>query len=485
MNKNLQDSAKVDSGFMRTLTGMIARSRLAGLFGQRFEGRRDYAEVFGYEGSLSYDKLLAKYLRQGIASRIVDAPAQGLWDDPPEVTSNSDEWNKAWNRLTVKHNLWQTLLRLDKLCGLGSYACLMVGVKGTGASDRPVPARSGAALREVLYFQVYSQRSAVINKVSGDSTSTQFMLPEVYSINPNMQNEGQILPGMARAPGDFKVHHSRILHVAENILENAVYGSPRLERVFNDLDDMLKVSGGTAETVWLTSNRGMQIDLDKDMELTPEDAKNLTDEMDEYMHQLRRYVRTRGIKMNPLGSEVPDTTGIFNILISLISGATGIPRRILIGAEAGQLASDQDRANWAERITFRRKEFGEPQFIFPLISLLTSQGVLPAPDDLEIQVIWPDAHKMSPLEMAQKNAQHARSATNFASAIDKLVKIKNGTPAVPEALDAEGNSIPGTGTEGVAGEDYMEILNPDWVKTMLGQDPKRPRIDDPGDLPTL
>jgi hypothetical protein len=475
---------KQSFGFIRALESLVSRSRLSAFLGKGFAGARDYYSVFGYQPDILYNDMLAKYARQGIAARVVDAPAQGIWDNPPTVTSNDPAWDAAWNRIVVKNNLWETLLRLDKLSGLGRYATLFVGINDSVPPSKPARLRSStsaAALNEVLYLQVYSQETAQIGAFVTDPASPRYMLPDFYTVYPFKAAENTQATPSTSAPA-FRVHSSRVVHVAENALENTVYGAPRLERVFNDLDDLVKVSGGSAEGFWMTANRGMQVDIDKDMDLDADDAKNLSDELDEYMHQLRRVIRTRGVKINNLGSDVPNPEQTFKMLISMISGATGIPQRILIGAEAGQLASEQDRANWAERIEARRLEFAEPQVIYPLITRLTHLNVLPSSPDLTITVTWPEAYRLSPLERAQKNAQHARSATNFAAAIDKLVKLKQGTPGVAQSMDAEGKPIPGTGQDAVVGEDYTEILNVDWIKTMLGQDPVKPQLDDPGDL---
>src|SRR5690606_13424357 len=110
--------------------------------------------------------------------------------------------------------------------------------------------------------------------------------------------------------------------------------------------------------------------------------------------------RTRGGKVTNLGTDVADPTGVFNVLIAMLSGATGIPKRILIGAEAGQLASEQDRANWADRIDERRATWANPYIIFEIIRKLAKAKYLPTPDNVEITVEWPSAFKMSPLEDA-------------------------------------------------------------------------------------
>lgn len=482
-------------GAVRVLGQLISRLGLSTALGQRFDGLRDYYAVFGYKTTLTYDDMLAKYSRQGIASRIVDAPAQALWDNPPVVSSNNKAWNDAWDRLIVKNSLWNTILKLDKLCGLGCYSCLYIGTNSGQNPEDVVRVPNNGKLTEIVYFQPYSQNSADIANLVGDVRSAQYMLPEYYLMYPFRKMEtgvGAVMKGAPLVPS-FKAHYSRILHVAENTLENSVFGMPRLERVFNDLDDIMKVSGGTAETFWLTSNRGMQVDVDKDMDLNEEDAAQLTDEIDEYMHQLRRFIRTRGVKVNNLGSETPNPMQTFDVLIALISGATGIPRRILTGAEAGQLASEQDRANWAERIVARRKEFGEPIVIFPLISQLTQLGVLPNDASLKITVDWPDAYQLSPLELAQKSAQHARSATNFARALEIMHNLEQGTPGTPgtpgtkDITNTDGSvtkGSPGTpeipGIPGLPGATDM-ITIPE-IRDFLELNKIAPQINDPGDL---
>jgi hypothetical protein len=292
----------------------------------------------------------------------------------------------------------------------------------------------------------------------------------MYSIQQNKDTNASIAEKIdkknksANGLTALKVHASRIIHIAENTLVGELFGSPRLERVYNTLEDLEKVTGGAAETYWLVGNRGLHIDIDKEVELDSDDAKALTDEIDEYQHQLRRVIRTRGAKINDLGSENPDPTGTFNVLIAVLSGATGIPRRILTGSEAGQLASNQDRANWADRIVERRTSFGNPVVLYGIIRNLTRAGFLPTDDKLAITIDWPSAYTMSPYEMAQTSAQHARSATNFAKALETMNRIKKGTPA---KTDMNGVPIEGSGTPGV---DIGDLVTVDEARKFIGLD---------------
>lgn len=387
------------------------------MLGKLFMGQRDLYKTFGYSHTILYRAAWARYRRQDIASRIIDAPVDALWSSPPQVKSGNKAWDDAWNDLIINRGLWDAIARVDKMAGLGDYSILLVGYENTSNLALPATAIPG---RKVLYFQPYDYGSTLINKIVSDPSNPRYMKPETYHVQPVFD---QMRPTGGITVAAFDIHYSRVLHIAENTLNDQIFGNPRIERVWNLLDDLLKVCGGTAETFWLTANRGMQIDIDKDMELSPKDAKDLTEEVDDYINNLQRVIRTRGVKVNNLGSSSPNPQQVFGMIMSLMSGATGIPQRILLGSEMGQLASSQDRNNWAERIKERRTKFGEPVILWPLIRQLTEAGVLPSGPNLDITIEWPDAFMLTPLEKAQASTQLGLAANNLSKAMVQTPKF--------------------------------------------------------------
>ena len=390
----------------------MERFNLASRLGLQFGGSRDLYEVYGYKKDLKFIDYLSKYARQDVAGRIIDAPAASTWREPPTITDESNSgFDDRWAAFLASFpNLWHYLERGDKLAGLGQYALIMIGFDDS--SDVGLPVRSNAN-RKVLYMKPLAEDTATINKFEEDPKNPRYGLPVEYNISVGDPQRMNITKGTiaSTATKELTVHYTRILHIVENPMENEVVGRPRLERVYNLLDDLAKVAGGSAETYWLTANRGMQADVDKEMDLSTDDAAALNDEIEEYQHQLRRFIRTRGVTLNTLGSDTPDPTGVFKMLISLLAGATGIPQRILLGAEAGQLASEQDRANWADRISERQINFAAPSVLIPLLNILTNAGILPEADMLKMK--WGENFYMSPLETAQREANKARAAVNF------------------------------------------------------------------------
>jgi hypothetical protein len=387
----------------------------ANALGLSFDGQRDYYKVFGYKRVLQFEDYYNKYKRQGTARRIIDAPVNATWADPP-MLDGGDAFNRAWKEVVTSTNLWHAFIKADTFCGIGAFAGILVGFDDGKALDQPVITSQG---RKVTFLQPYLEVSIQISDYEKNPTNPRFGRPTEYLISPGRMEDTQVtnVTGAAKMllKDTYKVHWTRFLHIADNTGENPVIGASRLECVFNNLDDLLKVLGGSAETYWLAGNRGLHVDVDKEMELEKDDADDLADEIDEYQHQLRRVIRTRGVKINNLGSDLADPSGTYNTIMSEMAASTGIPKRVLMGSEAGQLASQQDRANWADRMKERAANFAGPVMLLPFVALLVNAGVLPKPT--ELKVTWPDAYKMSPYESAQTSAQMARSMANVAKAM--------------------------------------------------------------------
>lgn len=414
-------------GFVRALGAMFQRTGLMSQLGLGFGGTRDYYTTFGYQKLLKPADLFAKYIRQDVAETIVNAPANALWTNPPIVQAD-DAFMKAWEELLGHTDVWKVLNRADKMTGYGRFSAIVVGTDKSKASTPSV--------QRLLYMQPYSELSTTVEKLDNNTASPRFGLPTEYKITPQNAAIERVNVTSAVALRPFTASHENVIHIVDRVVEDNVYGTPALFGVYNLLDDLLKVAGGTAEVYWLTANRGMQLDIDKEMELTEDDRDALVDEVEQYVHGLSRVLRTRGVKVNELGSDTPSPQQTFEMLLALISAKTRIPKRILVGSEAGQLASEQDRANWAERIGERRKDFGEPNALTPLIRKLVDLNVLPQPENLNY--VWPEAFILAPLERAQTSAQKARSAAN-------LSKVMETTPGL--MTKDEARKIIGLGDE--------------------------------------
>ena len=394
--------------------------------GITFGGKRNLYEIFGYVKDPTVEHFLAKYRRQDIAKRIVDAPAKATWRSGIELTG-PPALVGAWKTLVRKQRLYVQLSRVDRLSSLGHYSLLLLGFADGRDLSTPVPpAGAGSGPEDLLYTKPICELSVTGYTLNEDPTNPRYGQPEFYQIKRNAPENplsrdflDRVVSGQLAGPtnstttgmfSDITVHWSRVLHIVEDPLEDDLTCTPIMEHVYNTLDDLLKVAGGSAETYWLAGNRGVQVDVNPDIDFLPEEAEELSQEIEDYQHELRRFVRTRGVTMNTLDSPMPSSQSTFDMLISLLSGTTGLPRRVLMGSEMGVVASEQDRANWAERVSEHRELCAEPCILVPLIERLQFAGVLPQGDfDIE----WPESFILNPLEQGQMMAQKARAAGNF------------------------------------------------------------------------
>lgn len=397
------------AGFMRnTLMGRLTS----------FGGKRNYQEIFGWDETITPENMAYMYNRGGIAKRIVDAYPDAIWARPPEIWAEGDEaWTKAWENFINNHEVWPYLHKLDRLCGLGQYAVILLGTDKPGL-ERPLT-KAGA----LNFLQPYGQVAAKIDRWDTNPQSETFGRPLLYRIYPESPelSTGSMIGVRQATPtrSSFLVHHSRILHTARGTLENDIFGTPLLAPNWDYLTDLRKIVGSSSESYWIMANRGLQANIDKDMALGSEDAAALQDEIEEFYNGFRRFVRTKGVELTPLVNDVADPKGPFDVLVTLISGTSGIPKRILLGSEAGQLASTQDKGNWAERLEEDMGLHVEPHVLRPFIKKLIGIGILPPmAEGARLRILWPDAYRMSPLERGQTQAQTARSLANIVKMLE-------------------------------------------------------------------
>jgi hypothetical protein len=374
---------------------LVNRARFANVGGITFGGKRDLYQALGYSRQLFPQDYRSRYQRNGVAARIVEAKPQDTFrgggdlletQDPENVT----EFEQAWYDLDKRLRVWPTFQKADILCGLGQYSIIVIG--GPGKTDTPL---LQCKPEDIKFLSAYAQDDAPVVEFDNDEQSERFGLPVFYNIRRTD----------ARTPGAIntnvlgkKVHFTRVIHVAET-LDDRTYGIPRLERVWNLLDDLEKVTGGGAEAFWKRADAGMQIALDPTINLEPDELKKMQEETDDYIHGLKRVVRTRGVDMKQLGSDVANLGPSSEAIIAQLSAATGIPQRILMGSEQAKLASIQDRTNWDERIEARRAEYAEPYIVRPFITRMVALGAMPEPKE-EYSVAWSQIKTMDDGEKA-------------------------------------------------------------------------------------
>lgn len=402
---------------LKTLSSaLLTRKKFAESLGMQFGSQRSLYETLGYKLSLTFQDYYAAYDRGDIAQRIVDAPPTTTWRHKPVVSNGGDPakftpFELAWLKLAQDRRVFHYMERVDKLAGIGEYGALMIGTSDVRNQDdfaRPMARLKGPD--SILYLTPLTQEFAEVRTTDSDPSSERFGLPEMYAVQVAETNNLASENTIARN-ARIQVHWSRIIHVAEGLRDNDIYGTPRLKHVMNRLYDVDKIAGGSAEIFWQAAKRIMVLSAKDGFSAVDRDDA-LTEMMDELIHGLRRVIDVQGYDVKTLESSDVKPDEAFRVALALISSATGIPQRILLGSEQGKMASEQDEVNWNGRIADRQTNWAEPIILRAFIDRMIEVKVLPSPGE-NYTVTWPSLFEMSDKEKAQVGLLKSRALGQY------------------------------------------------------------------------
>lgn len=399
---------------------LMTRSLLASLAGMSHEGDRNLFKVFGYPENVTYQDCLMQYRRHDIAKAIINRPVTGTWKGDILLQESKEDKDTAletaWKEIYDELGLKDRMLRADRLSSLGRYGVLLLGLSDVESKEDAMKPVEGAGLK-LKYVKPLGELSAVINSWDNNPTSPRYGLPYTYNIQLNTDKDGG--PGKAMV-----VHHTRVIHIVPEKLESDVYGVPVLEAVYNRLMDLMKLVGGSAEMFWRGARPGYHGKMDMDYNMTPDMKDDLREELQEYEHGLRRFIVNKGLDIQALESQVEDPSNPVDVQLSMISAVTGIPKRILMGSERGELASSQDLGAWKELLQARRDELAGPKIVRPLVDRLIEFQILPEPVTGEYNVQWEDL-------FAPSEEDKAKVGDTRAGALQKYSKDPMAQSIVP------------------------------------------------------
>lgn len=423
------DAART-SRFRSASSALVSRLDFARALDLTFYGQRNITEALGYtqDSALTPAAYRQRYNRCGIASRLVRLFPESTWGEgatvyedpePDNVTDFEEQLSTLFSRL----DFWSRVTRADILTGLGRYGALLIGAPGDLSSDL-ISKRQIRTSDDILGLTPLGEERCKIESRVKDKSSPRFGLAETYKVKlfDSDTESFNSFDNLNDLSTPQIVHWSRIIHIAEGCLESDLYGEPRLRSVWNYLTDLDKVVGGGAEAAWKRADPGINLDINPEIEMGEEEEEALSEEVEEYEHGLSRFIRTRGGKINVLSAAVTMFGANADSIIQLISASKGIPFRILAGSERGELASTQDRNNWADRVSERREKFANP-LIRHIVDRFIAIGALLAPTEYHIS--WPEIEELDEGAKAEVAGKIALANKNQVEAGGELIQTSD------------------------------------------------------------
>jgi phage-related protein (TIGR01555 family) len=433
-----------------TMQAALTRLSLAGLLGDSFQGKRNLYELFGWKQQLTYLDFKAAYLRQGIGFAVVNAYPDDAWAQPPQVkeerpkvvapppapvlpaptvtapgvagpqalvmnvgAEDDTPFETAWQALEQRLHLYSVLHRLDILANLGSYAVLLLGL--AGQQDWSQPAAPVRGPEGLLYVTPYSEEVATIEQWEDDPNSPQYGQPRLYKLTTG--NSTTITSGKQAPPRTLLVHASRVIHVAVQCLDDEYYGIPRLEPIYNNICDLDKLVGGSAEMYFLDAQRRIALMMREGYDFKDQaQAEDTTRKVEEFMHQMRKFLPLKGMDVMDLSGQAVSPKEQFDTQLQVVCAATRIPKRKLTGSERGELSSQQDAEEWKTQVTGYQSHIGDQRMLRPLLENLITLKVLPTPAR-PYKIQWENLFSLS-------EEKQAEVAKNVATALAQLTQAR-------------------------------------------------------------
>ncbi len=380
---------------------------------------RDMDTECGYPSAIKVSDYQAAFNRNGIGTRIVKLMPEECWSVTPEVVENEEstksEFEKIWKELCKKFQIFNCLFNLDVLSGIGRYGVLLIGIddgkkliEAVDGIDLKTGEMTSQSKHNLMYLRSFSESSLDVKAKETDVSSPRYGKPTIYRLK--LEN----IEGVAGAT-ELGMHWTRVIHVAEDLYESVIFGTPRMKIVYNYLLDVKKMLGGSAEMFWKGGFPGLtfEINPERTTALTDVEKKEIKEEFEDYSNHLQRYLALTGVKAKSLQTQVASPKEHFEVQLKAIGIALGVPYRLLLGSEEAKLASTQDAKTWSRRVTKRQVSYCTPVIIRSFVDRLIAFGILPLK---EYEVTWPSLDELDPKDKALITKDKTEAITKYVTA---------------------------------------------------------------------
>lgn len=451
-------------------------------------------------------------------------------DDGETNTPFEEAWDKlamslggeSWYQDEKGNPIWEYLKRVDILSGIGSYGLLLMGIddgkdlsepvdgmedkksgtafsyvrnegdeqsdwmsgkaetdpratmegdqvdedaKDSAASPQGGPDKGPNTQHKLIYLRAFDESLVQVAEFERNRKNPRYGLPIRYiiSINDPVDTHG----GIGIDLQTVRVHWSRVIHVTDHLMTNEVYGIPRMRPVINRLFDLIKLYGGSAEMYWKGAFPGMALtthpSLGGDVKV---DETKTKDQLEDWQNSLQRYLIFAGMEANMLSPTVVDPTAQIEVQIQAICIKLGIPQRIFMGSERGELSSGQDATEWNNRLSQRQQMYLTPRLIVPFVNRLIQMGVLPKPKGFS--VTWPKPH-LAPQDQANLgNIRTTALAAYMSGGVNNLIPPIHYLVDVLGFDEEEAEAMLEKAVEDITSDDLQDTDDP--LKIKEGQD---------------
>lgn len=396
-------------------------------------------DEFGYPETLTFDNFYRQYRRGSTGFSAVHKLLDACWVDRPTIIDGDEErestattaWEKAVTKLMKKQ--WAKIKDADRRNMIGRYSALLIQVRDSRDWSEPIDIDVVKKLGSKALVKLIPAWEPQIKpgNLDTDTWSETYGQPVSYQFNEQPIGD----EGTYSSPRSVQVHPDRIILLCEGSEDdNILSGIPLLEAGYNDLLDIEKTKGGSAEGFLKNASRQLGIAFEKETNMealkkaaTDAGYKDLGEALNDKVTKMNRGTDAALVMQagtpSVLSVAPADPTPSWTVSANSFSSTIQCPFNIMFGKQTGNLASEEDKTAWANRCNERRWGFLS-DVITRVIERFWAVGIIDPPASGEVTLAWSDL--LAPSEKEK--------LANMAVMADVAAKTQQafGTPAVDE-----------------------------------------------------
>ncbi len=267
---------------------------------------------------------------------------------------------------------------------------------------------------KIDYLEAYGPMKIVDVEEDEDRDSLRFGLPEIYKIRIA---EGE----------EAEVHYSRVIHFATRLLDHPWKGISVLEPVWDDLTVIRNIAWGMGQTLYRYGS-GFPVVTVKGA--TREQLREWNREWGPLTARTSLFKTDKqDIEFKGLAGRALNPEPYYSAIMERISAGSGIPKPMIIGAQAGQLAgSEVNEREYFKLISDCQSCY--EQGVMDLIDRLIETGQI---QDVHYKINWLGGFEVNPRDKAAAELDRIRG-----------LQIMTGWVTVNEVREVEGlERVPG------------------------------------------
>lgn len=429
------------------------------------------------ERELDFDTWLAYYYREGQIAGVLDKLVTDTWyagappvsdndptgeDDEDEDTEFEKDVQKLFDHnsdLSLRAPLLDRLIAADTLATLGSYSILLFGFGDDASVSEELTEDAVDGLDGLDYVEVFSEKDVDYDLVS-NLDDERYGRPKVYHIDIDGSRT--------------EVHHSRVVHVAENTLVDPYEGIPWFKPIVNLIVNIQKILGASPEGYFRAgyspiavspppSFKNLGNDTQPNIQKVPGtfgDAKpTLAREIESTYEQFERTFFTNG-DVEMLSPNVSDPSPHMDEQWAAIAAAKDLPQSILKGQESGERATVMDDASLRRRVAGRQTSYAETRIYRPVLDINAYAGVLSDPEGDGYDVDWEPLSEETDMEIAKRRNVEADTFASLSQAFQTPAgTISEGRTKLMDWSPEVGSEAPGDVDEQQESLDSRAIMD--------------------------